>query len=60
MGEGWYWNRRYAGPDGMLVRVFGGLGEIVTGYRRIVTLAGADMQAVYSRIESGVLREIAS
>jgi hypothetical protein len=53
-----YQNRRYGGPDGMLVPVFKGLAETVMADRLIVTLASADMQQVYSRIESGVLREI--
>jgi hypothetical protein len=59
LGEGRYRNCRYAGPDGMLVRVFDGIAEIVMGDRRVVMLAGAEMQQIYSRIESGVLRKIA-
>ena len=51
-------NKRFAGANGLLVRVFDGIAEIIRNGIPIGMIAGHDMATVHDDIDSGKLREV--
>lgn len=53
-----YRHKRYAGPQGVRVRIFDGIAEVCLADGRFVSIAGKDLAQLYRRIDAGEFIQI--
>lgn len=53
-----FWYKRFAGPNGLIVKIFDGIAEVMTVRGKPRTIPAKDMPPIYEDIKLGHLKEI--